>query len=126
MGANSLLDIVVFGRACANHIAEIAKPGKPHAELTAESSGEASLANLDKLRHASGGISTAALRLEMQKVMQNNAAVFRTAETLKEGKALIDQTLRKFPDVKVTDRSMIWYLKLFLRMPKDWNTQRQR
>jgi len=84
LGANSLLDIVVYGRACANVINEIAKPGAKQPELPA-GAGEASVANLDKLRNAKGGRSTASLRLEMQKVMQKNAAVYRTQKTLEEG-----------------------------------------
>ena len=77
MGANSLLDLVVFGRACAHAIAEDHKPGEKVAELS-PSAGEASVANLDKLRFANGSTPTAALRLAMQKTMQNHAAVFRT------------------------------------------------
>ena len=84
LGANSLLDIVVYGRACANVINEIAKPGAAQPELFA-GAGDASIANLDKLRYAKGGRSTASLRLEMQKVMQKNAAVYRTQKTLEEG-----------------------------------------
>lgn len=107
LGANSLLDIVVFGRACANRIAEISKPGDAIPPLPTNA-GEKSLADLDKLRHASGPISTAQIRMEMQKVMQDNAAVYRTEEVLAEGARLIDQTCDKFPDVGVTDRSLIW------------------
>jgi succinate dehydrogenase (ubiquinone) flavoprotein subunit len=76
LGANSLLDIVVFGRACALRIAEIAKPGAAQPELPA-SAGAASIDNLDKLRHAKGPAPTAAVRLDMQKAMQNYAAVYR-------------------------------------------------
>ncbi|KAJ1930318.1 succinate dehydrogenase flavoprotein subunit [Tieghemiomyces parasiticus] len=107
LGANSLLDIVVFGRACAHHIAETSEPGKPHQPLAADA-GHASVANLDQLRNADGSKPTAEVRLAMQKVMQNHAAVFRNEEVLQEGKAKIAEVCRSFKDVKVTDRSMIW------------------
>ena len=77
LGANSLLDLVVFGRACAKTIAEVSKPGETIADLSANA-GEASVANIDKLRYANGATPTAAQRLKMQKTMQNHAAVFRT------------------------------------------------
>merc|ERR1712213_80352 len=83
LGANPLLDLVVFGRACAHSIAEDHKPGEKVAELS-PSAGEASVANLDKLRFANGSTPTAALRLAMQKTMQNHAAVFRTGTDLIE------------------------------------------
>jgi succinate dehydrogenase (ubiquinone) flavoprotein subunit len=76
LGANSLLDIVVFGRACANHIKETLTPGKPHKPASADL-GRASIAELDKIRNASGPLSTAQIRLNMQKTMQTDAAVFR-------------------------------------------------
>jgi len=107
LGANSLLDLVVFGRACALRIKDIAKPGDKIPDLKKDA-GTESIASLDKLRNANGSRSTADIRLEMQKVMQNNAAVYRTQETLAEGKGLIDKTVKAFKDVKVTDRSMIW------------------
>lgn len=107
LGANSLLDIVVFGRACALHIAGNNKPGDAIPTLSA-SAGEESIAWLDRLRHANGAIPTADLRLEMQKTMQEHAAVFREETTLVEGCKKIDATLKKFEDVKVTDRSLIW------------------
>merc|ERR1712113_845299 len=84
LGANSLLDIVVFGRACANRIAEIAKPGDKIKEIKTGST-EQALSRMDKLRYAKGELSTAEIRTKMQRVMQNNAAVFRTQETLEEG-----------------------------------------
>ncbi len=79
LGANSLLDLVVFGRACAKTIAEETKPGAKIGDLPANA-GEASVANLDRLRFADGSVSTAELRLKMQKTMQTHAAVFRTGE----------------------------------------------
>lgn len=107
LGANSLLDLVVFGRAVALRIADISKPGAKVPEFK-EGAGAQSVANLDKLRHAKGSTNTAAIRLEMQKVMQNNAAVYRTSKTLQEGKGLIDDVVKRFAHVKVSDSSMIW------------------
>ncbi|KAI8473757.1 MAG: succinate dehydrogenase subunit A [Monoraphidium minutum] len=107
LGANSLLDIVVFGRACANRIGEISKPNAPHKPLPADA-GESAIARLDGLRNAKGNLRTAEIRRDMQKVMQNNAAVFRTQESLEEGCALIDETVASFADVKVSDRSLVW------------------
>lgn len=107
LGANSLLDIVVFGRACALRIAEIAKPGDSISPLKADD-GMASLENLDKLRYAEGSTPTSDIRSEMQDVMQEHAAVYRTSELLAEGKDKIDEVVKKFEDVKVTDKSLIW------------------
>lgn len=101
LGANSLLDLVVFGRACAKTIAEENKPGESIHELSINS-GESSVANLDKIRHSNGSIPTANLRLKMQKTMQTNAAVFRTGEVLKEGVKLIDECYKQLPDVAVS------------------------
>lgn len=77
LGANSLLDIVVFGRACANTVAEVLKPGQSHAPLPANA-GEDTISRMDELRNASGATTTYDLRRKMQKSMQNDAAVFRT------------------------------------------------
>lgn len=107
LGSNSLLDLIVFGRAVANRCAEIVKPGESHSELPKDALDQ-SLADFDKVRHAKGSIKTADLRLEMQKVMQNNAAVFRTEEVLKEGCEKIMATAAKINDIHVSDRSMIW------------------
>jgi len=107
LGANSLLDIVVFGRACALRIAEIAKPGDKLRDLPADA-GEKSIANVEAVRTANGKTSTAALRLEMQKSMQSHAAVYRTQDTLAAGKQDIDRLVTKLADVKVTDRSLVW------------------
>ena len=107
LGANSLLDLVVFGRACAARISEISKPGAPKPELK-PNAGMQAVADLDKLRYSSGSRSTADIRMEMQGVMQTNAAVYRTQETLAKGKDLIDETVKSFADVGVTDKSMIW------------------
>ncbi len=107
LGSNSLLDLVVFGRAVANRCAEIVKPGMPHKVLPA-SACDKSLANFDKLRHASGGTPTAQIRSDMQHTMQSNAAVFRTGETLQEGVAKITKVHDSFADVRVSDRSLVW------------------
>lgn len=107
LGANSLLDIVVFGRACANRIGEIAKPGAPSKPLPADA-GDATIANLDKIRTSSGSLSAAQIRRSMQRTMQNNAAVFRTQETLQEGCHLIDNVVSSYKDIALTDRSMVW------------------
>lgn len=107
LGANSLLDIVVFGRACANRIAEIGTPGAPHPEVgTSET--ERAVDNLDRLRFASGPAPTASLRLKMQKTMQEHAAVYRTAEVMAKGKVEIDRVVGEFGDVGVTDKSLVW------------------
>ncbi|KAI8090165.1 succinate dehydrogenase flavoprotein subunit 1 [Gilbertella persicaria] len=107
LGANSLLDIVVFGRAVAHHIAETLEPNTPLKPFAADA-GAQTLANLDKLRNASGSKRTSEIRLDMQKVMQSDAAVFRTQETLDEGVTKIDKVWSSFKDVGVTDRGMIW------------------
>jgi succinate dehydrogenase / fumarate reductase flavoprotein subunit len=107
LGSNSLLDLVVFGRAAAKRCAEVVEPGSSHRPLP-RSADEPALSRLDRLRHAKGSEPTARLRLRMQQVMQNNAAVFRTGETLDEGVKLIGDVLVAFDDVGVSDRSMIW------------------
>lgn len=101
LGANSLLDIVVFGRACANTISEENKPGESIRELSANA-GEASVANLDKLRYANGSISTADLRLKMQKDMQTYAAVFRTGDLLETGCKKLQEDFNLMKDLKVS------------------------
>ncbi|KPI96963.1 Succinate dehydrogenase [ubiquinone] flavoprotein subunit, mitochondrial [Papilio xuthus] len=107
LGANSLLDIVVFGRACALTVAENSRPGDAQPPLK-DSTGEASIANLDKIRYANGSISTADLRLRMQRCMQKNAAVFRQKNTLEEGQRQIHEIYKQMKDVRVSDRSLIW------------------
>jgi len=107
LGANSLLDLVIFGRACALDIAEKHKPGEKMPELPANA-GEESVANLDKVRHSNGSTPIAELRLKMQKIMQNYAAVFRTGETLKEGCRQIEDVYQELADIKLYDRGMIW------------------
>jgi len=107
LGANSLLDIVVFGRACANRVEQILKPGTPHKPLP-KNAGLDSIERMDKLRYADGQFSTSQIRTDMQKVMQNNAAVFRDGPVLKEGVELIDNVYKKLKDIKVSDRSMVY------------------
>ncbi len=107
LGSNSLLDLVVFGRAVANRCAETIKPDQPHKRLASDAL-DKSLANLDALRNAKGETPTADIRLNMQRIMQNDAAVFRTGETLGQGVSKIQQAFKSFEDVKVSDRSLIW------------------
>jgi succinate dehydrogenase / fumarate reductase flavoprotein subunit len=107
LGSNSLIDLVVFGRAAALRCAEILTPNDKHPDLPKDSA-DLSLSRLDKFRHAEGGTATAQMRLKMQKVMQTNCAVFRTGEVLNEGRKLIDDVLSGVPDIRVTDRSLIW------------------
>jgi succinate dehydrogenase / fumarate reductase flavoprotein subunit len=107
LGSNSLLDLVVFGRAVANRCAEIIEPGAAHKDLPASALDKA-LERFDKLRHADGNTPTAEIRLNMQRTMQRYGAVFRTGETLTEGKQKISEVFDTFKDVKVSDRSMIW------------------
>jgi succinate dehydrogenase / fumarate reductase flavoprotein subunit len=107
LGSNSLLDLVVFGRAVAQRCAATIKPGQTHQELPA-SSCDAAVANLDRLRNANGSLPTAEIRLNMQRTMQSDAAVFRTAETLREGCTKMDKVFASFGDVRVSDRSLIW------------------
>jgi succinate dehydrogenase / fumarate reductase flavoprotein subunit len=107
LGCNSLLDIIVFGRAAALRTAELVKAGSPKISLPKEA-GEEAIAHLDKTRNAKGGTPVARIRDKMQRVMQNNCAVFRTSKVLEEGVRLIDACAEELADMSVTDRSMIW------------------
>src|SRR6186713_3724138 len=107
LGSNSLIDLVVFGRAAAARCAETVEKDGKHAELPKDSA-DMALSRLDHFRHANGGTPTAQLRLRMQKVMQTNCAVFRTGDTLEEGHKLIHEIYNAMPDIHVTDRSMTW------------------
>lgn len=107
LGANSLLDIVVFGRACAHHIKETLTPGKPHKAIPDEA-GIESIQFLDKIRTSDGPVSTAKVRLDMQKAMQSDAAVFRTQESLDEGVKKMREVYNNFHNIGIKDRSMIW------------------
>src|SRR5437773_8024279 len=118
LGSNSLIDLVVFGRAAAMRCAEVLHPGDSHPDLPKDSA-DGALARLDKFRHASGQTPTAQLRLKMQKVMQNNCAVFRTAEVLEEGHKLIHEVYAGVTDIRVTDRSLIWNSDLIVTLEFD-------
>jgi len=107
LGANSLLDLVVFGRACALTIAEENKPGETVGNLS-QNAGEFSVANLDKLRFANGVVSTSEARLAMQKTMQGHAAVFRTGDVLLDGCKKMSDLWPTLHNLKVADRSLIW------------------
>jgi succinate dehydrogenase / fumarate reductase, flavoprotein subunit len=118
LGSNSLLDLVVFGREAARQCARSVKPGTPHRAFKADSS-DAALARLDKFRHAKGSRRTADIRLDMQRVMQSDAAVFRTGETLSDGKRKLAAVFDSFSDVQVTDRSMVWNTDLIETLELD-------
>jgi succinate dehydrogenase flavoprotein subunit len=107
LGSNSLIDLVVFGRAAAIQAGKVVDPEAPNPTLN-QSSVDAAFGRFDGLRNASGGIATADLRLEMQKTMQADAAVFRTTESLADGTKKMDGIAAKVDDLKVTDRSLIW------------------
>jgi len=107
LGSNSLLDLVVFGRAAAIRAAEIVAEQGEHRPLPKDSA-EPALTRLDRVRNARGSEPTARIRDRMQATMQDYAAVFRTAETLEEGARRIHDIYESFADVHVTDRSLIW------------------
>ena len=107
LGSNSLLDLVVFGRAAADRCAEIIEPGANQPPMPADA-GQNALDRLDRRRHARGDTPCAALRLEMQQIMQSHCAVFRTGEILAEGKARLGALWAGRDDMAVSDRSMIW------------------
>ena len=107
LGSNSLIDLVVFGRAAAIRAAKVVDPNTSNEPLN-EKSVEKSMARFDGIRHANGSVPTAELRLEMQKNMQADAAVFRTNETLSEGVDKMVEVAKKVADLNVTDRSLIW------------------
>jgi succinate dehydrogenase / fumarate reductase flavoprotein subunit len=118
LGSNSLLDLVVFGREAAQHCARTVKPGTAHRALKADA-GAAALERLDKLRHAKGSLRTADIRLQMQRVMQSDAAVFRTADTLNDGKRKLAEVFASFADVNVSDRSLVWNTDLIETLELD-------
>jgi succinate dehydrogenase / fumarate reductase flavoprotein subunit len=107
LGSNSLIDLVVFGRAAAIRAGEVVDPNAANPTLNTASVDRA-LDRFDALRHAKGNIGTAELRLEMQKTMQQDAAVFRTDKTLAEGVEKMYAVAAKMDDIQVTDRSMVW------------------
>ena len=107
LGANSLLDLVIFGRACAKTIAADNTPGEPVVKLS-ENDGEASVANIDRLRFKEGDINTSTIRMSMQKTMQNHAAVFRDGPVMREGITKMNALWKDMEHLKLTDKGMIW------------------
>jgi len=107
LGSNSLIDLVVFGRAAAIRAGEIVNPKEAVSPVN-KAEVDRALSRFDALRHAKGAIPTADLRLDMQKAMQADAAVFRTDKTLAEGVAKMEGVANKMGDIKVTDRSLVW------------------
>lgn len=107
LGSNSLLDIVVFGRAAANFAADNIDAGSAHKPLSSEAS-EPSIERFDKLRNAKGDLRTSEIRLNMQRAMQSDAAVFRTGDSMQEGMKKMDDIYKSFESVDVSDRSLVW------------------
>ena len=107
LGSNSLLDLVVFGRAAAHRAKELVKPGISHKVLP-DDAGHQAIDRLDAIRYAQGKQSTAEIRSQMQHTMQDHAAVFRTEETLREGVSKIHEVNKTFKDLGITDRGLIW------------------
>ncbi len=107
LGSNSLIDLVVFGRAAGHRLGETLEAGAAQADLPKDGA-DLALSRLDRFRHAEGGSPTAEIRLDMQRTMQSDCGVFRTDRTLDEGRTKIDAVYRKMADVGVTDRSLIW------------------
>jgi succinate dehydrogenase / fumarate reductase flavoprotein subunit len=118
LGSNSLLDAVVFGRAAALRATEIVTPDSPHRDLPA-GAGDVALERFDFFRHAQGNIRTAALRLEMQKIMQIDCGVFRSGATLAEGQRLLGAAWEKRKNLQVTDRSLVWNTDLLETLELD-------
>ncbi|MBT8091544.1 MAG: succinate dehydrogenase flavoprotein subunit [Gammaproteobacteria bacterium] len=115
LGSNSLLDLVVFGRAAAKFCKDSMTPHARHLPLAVDA-GQNSVERIDRLRNASGSRPTSEIRLEMQKVMQSHAAVFRTRDVLDDGVNLLRQTHASFKDVAVSDRSLVWNTDLIETM----------
>ena len=107
LGSNSLIDLVVFGRATGHRLRELLKPGAAQDELPKDSA-DFALGRLDHFRHAKGGSPTAAIRTEMQRTMQAHCAVFRTDKVLAEGIDKLATVYQRMQDISVTDRSLIW------------------
>ena len=107
LGSNSLIDLVVFGRASAIRAAELVSPGQSHAAMPADA-GQNAIDRLDHFRHADGSTPTSELRLEMQRTMQENCAVFRSGEVLEEGCQRMRKVVEGMSDISVLDRSLIW------------------
>ena len=115
LGSNSLIDLVVFGRAAAHRCADILKKDKNNTSFS-KSAGQNSIKRLDKLRYSKGTKSTASIRLEMQKVMQAYAAVFRTGESLQEGIDKLEPIFSSFKNVETKDKSLVWNTDLIETM----------
>ena len=111
LGSNSLIDLVVFGRAAAKRAAELVKPGSVHEEIS-NSETDKCLDRFDKIRNSSGATKTAELRLNMQKTMQSKCAVFRTEKTLKEGVDQIRKPYEGMEDISVKDKSLLFNTEL--------------
>jgi succinate dehydrogenase / fumarate reductase, flavoprotein subunit len=118
LGSNSLIDLVVFGRAAGIQCAKTVEAGNAQADLPADAA-DLALARLDRFRHAKGGTPTAALRLRMQKVMQTNCAVFRDGPLLDEGMQKITAIWKEGEDVRVADRSLVWNTDLIETLEYD-------
>jgi len=118
LGSNSLIDLVVFGRATGLRLKELLKPNTPHNPLP-KGSEEFALTRLDHFRNAKGGTPTAKIRAEMQRTMQRNAAVFRDTALLAEGVTKMDAVYQSMNDVGVTDRSLIWNTDLIETLELD-------
>ena len=115
LGTNSLLDIVVFGRAAAHRAADVLTPGAKHAPVSQESTDKA-LERLDRMRHAKGDLKVGDLRLDMQRAMQKYAAVFRSSGSLTEGVAAMDEIAGRLDQVGISDRSLTWNTDLIEAM----------
>lgn len=115
LGANSLLDIVVFGRAAAETIGEIAKPGDKQPEIKKED-GENSVKWIDDIRQAKGEFKVSEIRRDMQKTMQNHAAVFRVQKTLEEGVDKMDKIYQRSKSTHISDKGMVWNTDLIEAM----------
>jgi succinate dehydrogenase / fumarate reductase flavoprotein subunit len=118
LGSNSLIDLIVFGRAAALRCRETIQVGEKHLDLP-KGAGESALARLDRFRYAQGGTPTAELRLRMQKVMQEDCSVFRTGAVLSEGHDRIHAVWAATDDVRVSDRSLIWNTDLIETLEYD-------
>jgi succinate dehydrogenase / fumarate reductase flavoprotein subunit len=118
LGSNSLLDLVVFGREAARHAATIVRPGTSHKPLPKDA-GDLAVSRLDRFRNAKGERPTAQIRLEMQKIMQSDAAVFRSGESLREGCEKLARTVDSFADVRTSDRGLVWNTDLVETMELD-------
>jgi succinate dehydrogenase / fumarate reductase flavoprotein subunit len=118
LGSNSLIDLVVFGRAAGQRAADTTKPNAKQAPLPKDAGVEA-LQRLDRFRYSDGQTSTSKLRSDMQRIMQNNCAVFREGDVLKEGQDLINKTWNGLDDIKINDRSLVWNTDLIEAMEWD-------